>query len=87
MTWHKGLKYYTVARIRRENFIGCSTIHYLPYVSHRIPEISDELYKIDNALKAGFGWEMGAFESWDALGVKKTLEQMKTGGFEVAEWV
>ena len=57
------------------------------YVSHRIPEISDELYKIDDALKAGFGWEIGAFESWDALGVAKVLEQMKSGGFGVAPWV
>ena len=57
------------------------------YVSHRIPEIADELYKIDDGLKAGFGWEIGAFESWDALGVAKVLEQMKEGGFEVAPWV
>jgi len=57
------------------------------YVSHRIPEISDELYKIDNALKAGFGWEIGAFESWDILGLAKTLEQMKAGGYVAAPWV
>jgi len=57
------------------------------YVSHRIPEIADELYKIDDALKAGFGWEIGAFETWDALGVAKTVEQMTTGGFQVATWV
>jgi 3-hydroxyacyl-CoA dehydrogenase len=57
------------------------------YVSHRVPEIADELYKIDDALKAGFGWEIGPFESWDILGVQKTLEQMKTGGYEVAAWV
>jgi len=57
------------------------------YVSHRIPEISDELYKIDDALKAGFGWEIGAFESWDALGVAKILEKMKAAGIEVAPWV
>jgi 3-hydroxyacyl-CoA dehydrogenase len=57
------------------------------YVSHRIPEISDELYKIDDALKAGFGWEIGAFESWDALGVAKILEKMKAAGVEVAPWV
>ncbi len=57
------------------------------YVSHRIPEIADELYKIDDALKAGFGWEIGAFESWDALGVQQVREQMKAGGFEVAAWV
>ncbi len=57
------------------------------YVSHRIPEIADELYKIDDALKAGFGWEIGAFESWDALGIKKVLDKMKAGGFDVAPWV
>lgn len=63
--------------------------HYLlfAYVSHRIPEISDELYKIDDALKAGFGWEIGAFESWDALGVAKVLEQMTADGRTVAPWV
>jgi 3-hydroxyacyl-CoA dehydrogenase len=57
------------------------------YVSHRIPEIADELYKIDDALKAGFGWELGAFESWDTLGVAKTLEKMKAEGIAVAPWI
>ena len=44
------------------------------YVSNRIPEISDELYKIDDAMKAGFGWENGPFEIWDAIGVEKGIE-------------
>ncbi len=57
------------------------------YISNRIPEIADELYKIDQALKAGFGWEIGAFESWDALGPKKVVEKMKAAGIEVAPWV
>lgn len=57
------------------------------YVSHRIPEISDELYRIDDAMKAGFGWEIGAFESWDAVGVAKTVEAMKAAGYSVAPWV
>jgi len=57
------------------------------YVSHRIPEISDEIYKIDRALKAGFGWELGPFEIWDVLGVKKTLSKMKEKGYSTAEWV
>lgn len=57
------------------------------YISHRIPEISDELYRIDDALKAGFGWEIGAFESWDALGVAKTTEAMKKAGLSPAAWV
>ncbi len=57
------------------------------YISHRIPEISDELYRVDDGMMAGFGWEIGAFESWDALGVDKTLEAMKTAGYKVAAWV
>ena len=57
------------------------------YISNRIPEISDEVYRIDDAMKAGFGWEIGAFETWDVLGVAKTVEAMKAAGFNVAKWV
>lgn len=57
------------------------------YVSHRIPEISDELYKIDDAMKAGFGWEHGPFQIWDAIGVEKGIEMMKTEGLEPNKWV
>ena len=57
------------------------------YISHRIPEISDEVYRLDDAMMAGFGWEIGAFESWDASGVAKTTEAMKAAGFTVAKWV
>jgi 3-hydroxyacyl-CoA dehydrogenase len=57
------------------------------YISHRIPEISDELYRVDDGMMAGFGWEIGAFESWDVLGVAKTTEAMKAAGYKVAAWV
>ncbi|WP_452229388.1 MULTISPECIES: 3-hydroxyacyl-CoA dehydrogenase NAD-binding domain-containing protein [unclassified Lacinutrix] len=57
------------------------------YVSNRIPEISDELYKIDDAMKAGFGWEHGPFQIWDAIGVEKGIELMKAEGLEPAAWV
>jgi 3-hydroxyacyl-CoA dehydrogenase len=57
------------------------------YISHRIPEISDELYRVDDAMMAGFGWEIGAFESWDVLGVEKTVKAMKEAGYKVAPWV
>ncbi len=57
------------------------------YVSYRIPEISDEVYRIDDALRAGFGWEYGAFESWDAVGVKEAAEIAKSRGYEVAPWI
>jgi 3-hydroxyacyl-CoA dehydrogenase len=57
------------------------------YISHRIPEISDEVYRVDDAMKAGFGWEIGAFETWDTVGVAKTVEAMKAAGYSVAAWV
>lgn len=57
------------------------------YVSNRIPEISDELYKIDDAMKAGFGWENGPFEIWDAIGVAKAIEIMQNEGYQPAAWV
>lgn len=57
------------------------------YISHRIPEISDEVYRIDDAMKAGFGWEIGAFESWDVLGVERTVKAMKEAGYSVAPWI
>jgi len=57
------------------------------YVQNRIPEISDELYRIDDALKAGFGWEHGPFQIWDAIGVEAGIELMKAEGFAPNEWV
>ncbi len=57
------------------------------YVQNRIPEISDELYRIDDGLRAGFGWEHGPFQIWDAIGVAKGVEIMKAEGKEPASWV
>ncbi|MBC8172631.1 MAG: 3-hydroxyacyl-CoA dehydrogenase [Chitinophagales bacterium] len=63
------------------------TFHVNQYVSNRIPEIADELYKIDDAMKAGFGWEMGPFETWDTLGVENTIKEMEAAGTKPAQWV
>ncbi len=57
------------------------------YVSNRIPEIADELYKIDDAVCAGFGWELGPFETWDAVGIEKALPQMQAAGQTPNQWV
>lgn len=57
------------------------------YISYRIPKISDEIYRLDDAMMAGFGWEIGAFETWDTLGVAKTVEAMKAAKIEVAPWI
>lgn len=57
------------------------------YVSNRIPEISDDFYKIDDALKAGFGWEIGPFETWDILGLDQGLKLINDQNKKVAAWV
>ena len=57
------------------------------YVSNRIPEISDELYRIDDAMKAGFGWEHGPFQIWDAIGVEKGVKMMEAEGYKPNKWV
>jgi len=57
------------------------------YVQNRIPEISDELYRLDDAMKAGFGWEHGPYQIWDAIGVEAGIELMKKEGYEPASWV
>lgn len=57
------------------------------YVSNRMPEVSDELYKIDDALKAGFGWELGPFETWDIIGLEAGLDLIKAEGKKVGKWV
>ena len=57
------------------------------YVSNRIPEVTDALYKVDDALEAGFAWEMGPFSTWDVLGVENTISAIETAGYKVNDWV
>ncbi len=57
------------------------------YVTHRIPEITDALYKIDDAMKAGFGWEHGPFQIWDAIGLEKGLQLVEACGQRPAAWI
>ena len=57
------------------------------YVQNRIPEISDEIYRIDDGLRAGFGWEHGPFEIWNEIGVATGVELMKSEGKKPAKWV
>ncbi len=71
-----------VGEFFRKSFYGL-----FQYSSNRIPEITDALYKIDDALNAGFGWQLGPFETWDAVGVPKTVEKMESEGRKPAQWV
>lgn len=66
----------------RKSFAGLFS-----YVSNRIPEISDDIFRIDDGMKAGFGWELGPFEYWDLVGVEKGIELIEKEGENVAPWV
>jgi 3-hydroxyacyl-CoA dehydrogenase len=59
----------------------------MAYASKRVPEIADSIVDIDNAMKWGFAWEMGPFETWDGLGVKKVVSRLEGEGATVAPWV
>lgn len=57
------------------------------YVTNRIPEISDELFRIDDAVCGGFGWELGPFETWDAAGLERNIPAMEAAGYKPNQWV
>ncbi len=59
----------------------------MAYVTNRLPEITDDLYKIDDALKAGFGWELGPFETWDLIGFKEGLKMIRAANRKPADWI
>ncbi|MEJ2084184.1 MAG: 3-hydroxyacyl-CoA dehydrogenase NAD-binding domain-containing protein [Acidobacteriota bacterium] len=63
------------------------TIGSLAYAANRIGEIADDIVAIDKAMKWGFGWEMGPFEVWDAIGVEKSVRRMRHEGKPVPEMV
>lgn len=81
------LKFLAKAKDTAGVFFRKTMYNLFAYCSNRIPEISDELYRIDDAMRAGFGWELGPFQTWDVLGVKETVEAMKSDGLKVASWV
>ena len=81
------LKILIAAKDKAGDFYRATFYQQFAYASNRIPEISDELYKIDAAMNAGFGWEMGPFEKWDAIGVENTVKEMEAAGNKPAQWV
>ena len=66
-------------------FLWKTTSRVSRYAANRIPEIADTIVEIDNAIKWGFGWEIGVFEAWDAIGVKESVERMKAENQAVPE--
>lgn len=81
------IKMFFRAEDKGAKLVQQSLIGLFAYVSNRIPEIADDLYSIDDALRAGFAWEVGPFEYWDMLGVDKGIELAEANGYEVAAWV
>jgi 3-hydroxyacyl-CoA dehydrogenase len=81
------LKILFAAKDKAGDFYRATFYQLFAYSSNRIPEIADEFYKIDAAMNAGFGWEMGPFEKWDALGVDNTVKEMEASGNKPAQWV
>jgi 3-hydroxyacyl-CoA dehydrogenase len=59
----------------------------LIYSANRLPEISDDIINIDNAMKWGYGWESGPFEIWDGIDVLESVERMEKEGKKVPQWV
>jgi 3-hydroxyacyl-CoA dehydrogenase len=59
----------------------------LVYAANRIPEIADDILNVDNAMRWGFAWKMGPFESWDAIGLAKSVAKMREAGYEIPQWV
>jgi 3-hydroxyacyl-CoA dehydrogenase len=59
----------------------------LAYAANRIPEISDDILNVDNAMKWGFNWSHGPFEIWDAIGVAKSVERMRADGLKLPAWI
>ena len=81
------LKALNAGKDKGAEFLKLLNYHVFKYASNRIPEISDELFRIDDGMKAGFGWELGPFEIWDTLGVERTVNKMEEAGFAPAQWV
>lgn len=57
------------------------------YSANRIHEIADDIMKVDNAMKWGFARKMGPFETWDAVGIGKSVKKMKEAGYAIPAWI
>ena len=75
------------AKDKAGEFYRAHFLSLMAYVSNRVPEISDEVYRLDDALKAGFGYEMGPFETWDAIGFENGLNALKSDGVAYSPWI
>ena len=71
------IKALTWGKDRAGAFLWKTLSRTLTYAAKRIPEIADTVVEVDRAMRWGFGWELGPFEVWDAIGVEKSVARMK----------
>ena len=81
------MKVFAAGKDKAGELFRASFFGLFEYVSDRIPEIADELYRIDDAMRAGFGWDLGPFEVWDAVGITEAVAGMEKYGNAPAAWV
>ncbi|OQP04868.1 enoyl-CoA hydratase/isomerase family protein [Geobacillus sp. 44B] len=81
------LKALVYADDRAGTFLWNITAPVLLYSAKLLGEIADDLAAIDRAMKWGFGWELGPFEMWDAIGVEPSIRKMQAEGMEIPSWV
>jgi 3-hydroxyacyl-CoA dehydrogenase len=79
------MKAIVYAEDKGANFAWKAVAGNLIYAANRIPEISDTIVDIDNAMKWGFNLEMGPFETWDAIGLEASVTRMEKDGFDVPD--
>ena len=72
---------------RAGTFFRDTTLDLLAYAARRIPEITANPANVDRAIRWGFGWQMGPFETWDALGFARTLSEIDRRGIALPDWV
>ncbi len=81
------IKILSYADDRASKFAWKVTKDTLVYSLNRIPEIADDIVNIDNAMKWGFNWALGPFETWDAIGVRESIEKMEKEGVKVPDTI
>ena len=74
------LKALIYAKDRAGEFLWRTTSEAMIYAANRIPEIADNIVEVDNAMKWGFAHELGVFETWDVIGVEKSVDRMREEG-------
>jgi 3-hydroxyacyl-CoA dehydrogenase len=75
------------AKDKAGDFFRKSFFSLFEFVSNKVNEISPDLFRIDEALEAGFGWELGPFKTWDAIGIKESIKAMESLEFKPAPWI